>query len=88
MPNHRNRLGVGDHLKNILAAWGFQKVSGCRCRKYAAKMNRRGPDWCEANIGTVVWWLRLSARKRKLPFLPPVARELIRRAIRLTREGR
>lgn len=48
-------------------------------------MNANGPDWCEANLETIVGWLRESAEKQGLPFVPFVARGLVKLAIRRAR---
>jgi len=50
-------------------------------------MDRNGPDWCEANIDTIVSWLREEAQARGLPFLDVAGRLLIRRAIRNARKA-
>jgi hypothetical protein len=44
-------------------------------------MDRRGCDWCDANINTIVGWLREEATKRGLPFIDAAAAMLVRRAI-------
>lgn len=48
-------------------------------------MNIRGCDWCEANIDTIVLWLREEAASRGLPFLDAAGKMLVRRAIRNAR---
>ena len=50
-------------------------------------MDAKGCDWCEANIDTIVGWLREEAEKRGLPFLDVVGRLLVRRAIRSARRA-
>jgi hypothetical protein len=45
-------------------------------------MNQRGPEWCLANIDTIVGWLREEAAARGLVFVDAVAYWLVRRAIR------
>jgi hypothetical protein len=49
-------------------------------------MDRRGCDWCAANIDSIVAWLREEATKRKLPFLDIAGRVLVRRAIKNARK--
>jgi hypothetical protein len=39
------------------------------------------PGWCEANVDTIVGWLREQAEARGLPFLDIAGRLLVRRAI-------
>jgi hypothetical protein len=59
---------VGSALKSIIAAWGFQP---CRsCRRYAAKLDRAGPDWCEKNKAGIVERLMMQTKKR-LWWTPP-----------------
>jgi hypothetical protein len=50
-------------------------------------MDTRGCDWCEANLDTIVGWLREEAEKRGLPFLDVAGRLLVRRAIRNARRA-
>jgi hypothetical protein len=50
-------------------------------------MDRNGCDWCEANIDTIVGWLREEATKRKLPFVDIAGRLLVKRAIRNARKA-
>jgi orotate phosphoribosyltransferase len=82
--------GPGTELKRLLALVGIGEVDGCRCRSRAATLDRRGPDWCEANVDTIVGWLREEAGKRRvfgvrLPFSDLVARRLVGKAIRRAR---
>jgi hypothetical protein len=48
-------------------------------------MNARGCDWCEANLDTIVGWLREEAEARGLPFLDMAGRLLVQRAIQNAR---
>ena len=75
--------GPGTELKKLLAGWPFRIVAtpNCSCNAKAAEMDRQGIEWCEANIDTIVGWLREEAGKRGLPFLDAAGRMLIRRAI-------
>jgi len=50
-------------------------------------MDRQGVEWCEANIDTIVGWLREQAQARGLSFLDAAGRFLIKRAIRNARRG-
>jgi hypothetical protein len=75
--------GVGTELSRLLSAWPFRIKSseGCSCRTHAAVMDSQGVEWCEANIDTIVGWLREQAEARGLPFLDVAGRMLVRRAI-------
>ena len=79
--------GVGTELKKMLAKIGIKSTAHCSCNKRARAMNMRGIDWCEANIDTIVGWLREEAGKRRLPFLDVAGRLLVKRAIRNARKA-
>lgn len=80
-------LGPGGHLKRLLARFGIKATgSGCKCTSRAAEMDRNGCEWVEANIDTVVAWLREEAHKRGLPFVDALAKMLIREAVRRARK--
>jgi hypothetical protein len=74
--------GVGTELKKLLALAGIVAAPDCSCNARAAEMDRQGVEWCEANIDTIVGWLREQAAARGLPFLDVAGRLLVRRAIR------
>lgn len=80
------RGGPGTELKKLLAKAGLAASPDCSCNERAAEMDRRGCDWCEENIGTVVGWLREQAHARGLPFIDAVGRMLVRRAIKNARQ--
>ena len=75
--------GPGTELKKLLAGWPFRIVAkaNCSCNARARDMDRRGCDWCEANLDSIVAWLREEATKRKLVFFDAAGRWLVRRAI-------
>jgi len=78
-----NNCNAGTELKKLLAAWPFRIAAApdCECNARAAEMNARGCEWCEANLDTIVGWLREQAEARGLPFLDIAGRLLVRRAI-------
>lgn len=78
--------GPGCHLKKLLARVGITASPDCACNARAADMDRQGVQWCEANIDTIVGWLREQAAARGLPFLDMAGRLLVRRAIRNARK--
>ena len=82
--------GPGTELKTLLAGWPLYLTSSpdCACNARAAEMDRQGVEWCEANIDTIVGWLREQAEARGLPFLDVAGRLLVRRAIRNARRLR
>ena len=73
--------GPGTELKRLLSRNGIKAEPGCKCTARAEEMDRRGCEWCEANIPTIVGWLREEATKRGLPFVDVAGRVLVRRAI-------
>jgi hypothetical protein len=73
--------GPGTELKKLLAKVGIVSSPDCTCNARAAEMDRQGVEWCEANIDTIVGWLREQAEARGLPFLDVAGRLLVRRAI-------
>ena len=73
--------GPGTELKKLLARVGITATPDCACNARAAEMDRQGVEWCEANLDTIVGWLREQATARGLPFLDVAGRLLVRRAI-------
>jgi hypothetical protein len=73
--------GPGTELKKLLARVGITASPDCACNARAAEMDRQGVEWCEANLDTIVGWLREQATARGLPFLDIAGRLLVRRAI-------
>lgn len=76
---------AGSALKSILARLRIRPAAGCGCEDHAMMMDFRGCDWCEQNLDTVVGWLQDGARKFGLPAPAPVARMLVKHAIRKAR---
>jgi hypothetical protein len=79
--------GPGTELKKILARVGIVATPDCSCTARAAEMDANGCDWVEANISTVVGWLREQATARGLPFLDAAGRALVRVAVRNARRA-
>jgi len=73
--------GPGTELKKLLARVGITATPDCSCNARAAEMDRQGVEWCEANLDTIVGWLREQAEARGLPFLDVAGRMLVKRAI-------
>jgi len=73
---------AGAELARLLSRFGINaEEKGCKCKSRAALMDANGCDWCEANVDTLVGWLRDEASRRGLPFLDLPARLLVKRAI-------
>lgn len=81
------RRGPGTELKKLLGRLGFHATSQCACNKHASQMNDWGPDVCLQRIEEIIQWLREAAAARGLPFLEPVARLVVHRAIKSSRRG-
>jgi hypothetical protein len=79
--------GPGTELKKLLAKVGITATPDCACNARAAEMDRQGVEWCEANLDTIVGWLREQATARGLPFLDLAGRLLVRRAIQNARKA-
>jgi len=79
--------GPGTELKKLLKLVGITASPTCSCNTRARTMDTNGVEWCEANIDTIVGWLREEATKRKLPFVDMAGRLLVRRAIRNARKA-
>jgi len=82
-PVHR---GPGTELHKMLAKFGILMRAGCRCRGRMVQMNKWGCEGCEANIETIVEWMKEEAAARGLPYLSTVGRMLVRRAIHNARK--
>lgn len=79
--------GPGTELKKILARAGIVATDSCPCNARAAEMDANGCEWVEANLSTVVGWLREQATARGLPFLDMAGRALVRVAVRNARRA-
>jgi hypothetical protein len=73
--------GPGTELKKLLSKIGITPKAGCKCLARAVEMDIRGCDWCDANVPTIVGWLREEATSRRLPFVDAAGTVLVRRAI-------
>ena len=69
----------------MISTMGIKSTSNCSCRRHALEMNEKGPEWCEANMDTILGWLREESAKRKLPYVDTVARMIVNRAIKTSR---
>jgi hypothetical protein len=79
--------GPGTELKKLLARVGITATPDCSCNARAAEMDRQGVDWCEANVDTIVGWLREQAAARGLPFVDLAGRMLVRLAVKNARRA-
>lgn len=79
--------GPGTQLKRLLGWLKIVPTRGCRCNQWAALMDLRGCDWCEANVKTIIGWMRKEAVKRYLPFADVVGHRVVKIAIFLARRA-
>lgn len=77
--------GPGTILAGMFGAMGIKSAPNCSCKAHAIRMNAEGNDWCEANIGTILDWLRQEATKRKLPFIEAAAKAMVKKSIAKSR---
>jgi hypothetical protein len=80
-PNH-----PGTQLSKMIKSVGIQMTDSCSCKRHALEMNENGNDWCEANMDTIVGWLRDEAKTRGLPFMDALGKILVGRAIKKSRK--
>lgn len=86
-------FGPGTELAAMLAGFPLyiKSSAGCHCKRRASIMNaneRAMPGWCEGNVSTIVGWLQEEHARQKImvPFVPLVAEQLVRLAIRRARK--
>jgi hypothetical protein len=80
--------GAGTKLKKLLSRLKIDVCAACPCNDPARRMNERGVEWCEQNIGEIVGWLKEEAARRKLPFLAMPAKIIVQRAIEMAKRAR
>lgn len=83
----RRAAGPGTELKKLLSRLGITATPDCSCNARADLMDDRGVEWCLANVGEIVGWMREEAVKRGLPFVDMAGRMLVNRAIRNAQRG-
>lgn len=82
-----NPEGAGTILSKYLARFGIRARANCKCKRWAKKMNRRGPRWCARNVDRIVGWMREEAERRGLPFNEFAAKQLVLMAIRKAKKN-
>jgi len=73
--------GPGTILASMFSKIGIKSTPTCSCRRHALEMNQKGVEWCENNISTITGWLKEESKKRKIPFVEPIATMVVKRAI-------
>lgn len=84
-PHKYIETGPGTELKKLLSLIGIKATTNCTCNKKAQQMNKWGPDKCQENMNIILRWLKEEADKRKLFFVETIARWLVKRAIKNSR---
>lgn len=80
--------GPGAYLKKYLSRIGITSTPTCSCNAKAKHMDEMGVEWCEANLDTIVGWLKEEAEKRRLPFFEWPAKMLIQKAIKSAKKAK
>ena len=81
---HTIPQGPGTELATMLHKLGIAECT--TCNKHAKQMNKEGCDWCEENEETILQWLQEGAKRNHVPFIKPVAKWLLKKAIRRARK--
>ena len=56
----------GWQLHRLLKRWTREDIEpGCKCRERIAEMDRRGTQWCRANVEKIVGWLYEEIERRQ-----------------------
>lgn len=71
----------GSILASMFSSIGIKAGPQCSCKRHALEMNRKGIEWCENNMDTILGWLKEETEKRKLPWVETVARMVVNRAL-------
>lgn len=81
---HEIPRGPGTELALMLHKLGIPECT--TCHKHAKEMNKNGCDWCEENEDKVLQWLEEGAKRNNVPFIRPVAKWFLKKAIRRARK--
>lgn len=82
---HRPR--VGSELKKLISWFPIPNTKGCKsCRALEGKMNKWGVEICEKKADYILNQLKLTAKKKGIPFSEFIARTLLNKAIRNSRK--
>jgi hypothetical protein len=81
--------GPGTELRKMLGSIGIHpRGEKCKCNEHAHEMDRRGADWCEENLESILDWLEAEAKTRGylgMLFVRGAARVVVRTAIARSR---
>lgn len=79
-------IGPGTALHELLAAYGLEPDEVCECEFHARQMDFWGPDGCQARLPEITGWLEAEAKRRGLWFSGLLAKQLVKLAIRRSRQ--
>lgn len=78
--------GPGTELKKLISWFPIPGKSKCRtCKNLELKMNLWGPDKCELKTGYIVKKLKISAKRKGVPYTESLLNVLVTKAIRNAR---
>lgn len=81
-----NPNGPGTILSKTIKAIGISMTPNCKCMMHALMMNKHGPDWCEANLDTILGWIKEECESRKIPFVQTIVSIMVKQAINKSRK--
>lgn len=79
------RGGPGTELKKLISWLYSPERKKCKCSTRIAKMNKWGEDKCWEKKGTILLWLRQSAKIAKIPYTDVAGLILLAIAIKRSR---
>lgn len=80
-------IGPGEALHAQLEAYGIKDDGECHCAAHARTMDLWGPEGCTERIDEIVGWLEAEAKRRGMWFVGLLAKELVKQAIRRSRQS-
>ena len=75
-------VGLPGTELTAMLSWFGKERAGCKCKQHAVKMDVWGPDGCRRNMDTILRWLSVEAKHRKLPFVRSAVKALVLKAIK------
>lgn len=79
--------GAGTELKRLLAGFGIEATTRCKCDAMASNMDGHPPEWSEEHRAEIVAVMNEEAARRKLPFSVFLAGRLLAVAIRRAKKN-
>lgn len=79
--------GFGTQLANLFKHLSLSEVKGCECPGHQDLLDLWTPEYIRSNIDLVVKWLGKESRKRRIPFLPFLAKRILLRLLSYYESG-